>query len=82
MTVFDFAVIGKGLIGSAALRHLTINFPEGKVCMVGPDEPKDRKSHDGVFARHYDQGRITRVLDPSPLWGQLARESIAQYPTD
>ena len=81
MTVFDFAVIGKGLIGSAALRHLTINFPESKVCMIGPDEPHDRKSHDGVFASHYDQGRITRVLDPSPLWGQLARESIAQYPT-
>ena len=81
MTVFDFAVIGKGLIGSAALRHLTINFPESKVCMIGPDEPHDRKSHDGVFASHYDQGRITRVLDPSPLWGQLARESIAQNPT-
>lgn len=81
MTVFDFAVIGKGLIGSAALRHLTINFPESRVCMIGPDEPKQRKSHDGVFASHYDQGRITRVLDPSPLWGQLARESIAQYPT-
>ena len=32
------------------------------------------------FASHYDQGRITRVLDPSPLWGHLARESIKQYP--
>ena len=79
MTTFDFAVIGKGLIGSAALRHLTVNFPGSEVCMIGPDEPHDRKSHDGVFASHYDQGRITRVLDPSPLWGQLARESIAQY---
>ncbi len=80
MTIFDFAVIGKGLIGSAALRHLTIKFPESKVCMIGPDEPQDRRTHNGVFASHYDQGRITRVLDPSPQWGQLARESIAQYP--
>ncbi len=80
MTIYDIAVIGKGLIGSAAARHLAAGFPELKVCIIGPDEPSDRKTHDGVFASHYDQGRITRVLDPSPLWGQLARESIAQYP--
>ena len=51
-----------------------------KVCGIGPAEPRDRKTHTGVFASHYDQGRITRILDPSPLWGQLARESIARYP--
>ena len=78
--MYDIAVVGKGLIGSAALRHLTVNWPELRVCVVGPDEPKDRKRHYGVFASHYDQGRITRVLDASPLWGQLARESIARYP--
>ena len=77
--MYDIAIIGKGLIGSAALRHLTLNFPELRVCVVGPDEPAERKSHQGVFASHYDQGRITRVLDPSPLWGQLARESIKRY---
>ncbi|MDE2859132.1 MAG: FAD-dependent oxidoreductase [Chloroflexota bacterium] len=79
MTMYDIAVIGKGLIGSAAARHLAGNFPELKICVIGPDEPENRKAHQGVFASHYDQGRITRVLDPSPLWGQLARESIAQY---
>jgi len=80
MAIYDLVVIGKGLIGSAALRHLTVNCPELNVCVVGPDEPLNRKAHQGVFASHYDQGRITRVLDPSPLWGQLARESIARYP--
>lgn len=81
MTIYDIAVIGKGLIGSAALRHLAVSFPELKVCAIGPDEPQDRKSHQGVFASHYDQGRVTRVLDPSPIWGHLARESIKRYPT-
>ena len=80
MTTYDIAVIGKGLMGSAALRHLTVGFPQLKVCVIGPDEPLERKSHQGVFASHYDQGRITRVLDPSPIWGQLARESIKRYP--
>ena len=78
--MYDIAVIGKGLIGSAALRHLSVNFPNLRVCVIGPDEPPDRKTHRGVFASHYDQGRITRVLDPSPLWGELARESIKRYP--
>lgn len=80
MTTYDIAVIGNGLLGSAALRHLTVSCPELKVCGIGPAEPRDRKTHTGVFASHYDQGRITRILDPSPLWGKLARDSIAQYP--
>ena len=80
MTTYDIAVIGNGLLGSAALRHLTVSCPEMKVCGIGPAEPRDRRTHSGVFASHYDQGRITRILDPSPLWGKLARESIAQYP--
>ena len=78
--MYDIAVVGVGLFGSAALRHLTRSFPDLKVCAIGPDEPRNRKTHDGVFSSHYDQGRITRVLDPSPLWGRLARESIARYP--
>lgn len=81
MTTFDIAVIGNGLLGSAALRHLTVSCPDLKACGIGPAEPRDRKTHSGVFASHYDQGRITRILDPSPLWGKLARESIARYPT-
>lgn len=80
MTIYDIAVIGKGLIGSGAIRHLALSQPDLKLCIIGPDEPENRKTHDGVFASHYDQGRITRVLDPSPIWGQLARQSIKQYP--
>ncbi len=79
MEMYDIAIIGKGLIGSAALRHLALTLPELRVCVIGPDEPADRKSHDGVFASHYDQGRITRVLDPSPLWARLAQASLARY---
>ena len=77
--MYDIAVIGNGLIGSAALRHLSEEFPQLRVCGIGPDEPQNRKAHQGVFASHYDQGRITRLIDPNPLWGQMARDSIAQY---
>ena len=45
---FDFAVVGGGLFGSAATRHLAT---QGKnVVLFAPEEPTDVTSHDGVFA--------------------------------
>jgi len=70
-------VIGRGLIGSAAARHLA-GMTDG-VALVGPDEPKDRAGHGGVFASHYDEGRMTRIVDPDPAWAQTAKNSIERY---
>ena len=72
------AVVGKGLIGSAAARHLAAAGVQ--VTLVGPDEPADFRSHPGVFAAHYDAARITRILDRDPIWADLAAASIARYP--
>eukprot|EP00850_Spirogloea_muscicola_P022718 SM000308S11828 [mRNA] locus=s308:110278:121450:- [translate_table: standard] len=33
----------------------------------------------GVFASHYDEGRLTRIADPDPLWAALAARSMAAY---
>jgi glycine/D-amino acid oxidase-like deaminating enzyme len=77
--MFDYLVIGKGLIGAAAARYLSQVSPNTAV--IGPDEPADWRHHQGVFASHYDQGRITRQLDWDPLWSRLAQAAIAQYPT-
>ncbi|HSG88235.1 MAG TPA: FAD-binding oxidoreductase [Pseudomonadales bacterium] len=71
------AVVGKGLIGSAAARHLAEAGAE--VLLVGPDEPAVAQGHDGVFASHYDAARITRRLDRDPLWAQLACRSIDRH---
>lgn len=71
------AVIGKGLIGSAAARHLA-RQTEG-VVLIGPDEPTVRADHDDVFGSHYDEGRIYRILDSDPIWARLAERSIARY---
>ena len=77
-TTIDIAVIGNGLIGSAASRYLSAAGLN--VAAIGPDEPANWKTHTGVFASHYDQGRITRVVDTSPTWATLAKRSIDQYP--
>jgi sarcosine oxidase len=71
------AVIGRGLIGSAAARHLSAAGYD--VTLIGPSEPQDFATHKGTFASHYDEGRITRGLDPDPFWSAVSRASIARY---
>ena len=72
------AVIGRGLWGAAAARHLA--EAGDLVTLIGPDEPDvPFERHDGVFASHYDEGRITRVLDADAVWSQLAEASIDRY---
>ncbi|MDF1634560.1 FAD-dependent oxidoreductase [Mycoplana sp. MJR14] len=77
MRQFDFIVVGKGMMGAAAARHLA--SAGARVALVGPDEPADRTTHDGVFASHYDEGRITRTIDQDADWARLAHRSIARY---
>ncbi|MGO7638765.1 FAD-dependent oxidoreductase, partial [Rhizobium leguminosarum] len=49
------------------------------VAVIGPDEPDDRKAHQCVFASHYDEGRITRTIDPDRNWALLSNRSIDRY---
>jgi sarcosine oxidase len=77
-TIYDVVVVGNGMFGAAATRHLSARGL--RVVAVGPDEPADWKTHDGVFSSHYDQARITRIIDADPVWAQLAQRSIAVYP--
>jgi sarcosine oxidase len=76
--IYDVAVVGNGMFGAAATRHLSARGV--RVVAVGPDEPADWKTHDGVFSSHYDQARITRIIDADPVWARLAKRSIAVYP--
>ncbi len=74
---FDFIIVGKGMMGAAAARHLAKSG--ARIALIGPDEPEDWGSHRGVFSSHYDNGRITRTIDPDPVWALLARRSIERY---
>ena len=72
----DFIVIGKGLIGSAAAKYLSLH---GKTLIIGPNEPKDQEKHRGIFASHYDQGRLTREIASDTMWAELAKRSLNAY---
>lgn len=74
----DIAVIGRGLIGAAAARHLA-EAPRS-VVLVGPGEPNDRTVSTGPFCSHPDEGRITRIAGRSEMWTTVAARSIDRYP--
>ncbi len=74
---FDCIVIGRGLMGSAAARHLALSGAE--IALIGPVEPVDKTVHTGVFGSHYDEGRITRSLDGDHDWSLLSSRSIGRY---
>ncbi|MCK8778602.1 FAD-dependent oxidoreductase [Rhizobium sp. NTR19] len=76
-TRYRCIVIGRGMMGTAAARYLS-KWTDG-VALIGPGEPADYGRHDGVFASHYDEARITRTIDPDPVWARLANRSIDRY---
>lgn len=69
----NVAVIGGGLIGSAAARHLAEAGVEVTLIGVAENNPH------GVFASHYDEARVTRRTDADPIWSNLATEAIGRY---
>ena len=76
---YEFAIVGAGLFGSAAARHLSTM--SDSVVLIGPGEPKSRRDHQGVFASYYDASRLVRGIDPDLLWATLAKRSIGRYRT-
>lgn len=78
MRTYDYVVIGNGLMGSATGRYLS-QWSKA-VAVIGPGEPADHSSHNGVFSSHYDQGRLTQQLSRDPIWAVLSRQAIRNYP--
>lgn len=76
MKDFDIIVIGKGLVGSAAAKYLS--FKNKRIAIIGPDEPSDYDKST-VFASHYDQARIQRLIGKDKVWTRLNLDSVKQY---
>lgn len=71
------AVIGRGLAGAAAARHLA--EASAATVLIGSGEPADYAAASGPFSSHYDQGRITRIASGSAVWAELGARSINRY---
>lgn len=81
--MYDFVIVGAGLVGSAAAKYICKLSPGSRVCLVGPNEPskQERTLESGrrVFGAHDDEGRITRTLGTNSVWAKLANRSIKRY---
>jgi sarcosine oxidase len=72
----DVIVIGRGLLGSATARHLALE--NRKVAVIGPTEQHCLQSGE-VFASHYDETRVQRVLAQDHLWTRMNLESVRSW---
>lgn len=74
--MFDCVVIGKGLVGAAAFRYLS--EARIKTAVVGPGEPVNYMTHNGVYSSHYDEGRHVYQLGKDPISAALTAAAIEQ----
>ncbi|MEM7346985.1 MAG: FAD-binding oxidoreductase [Chloroflexota bacterium] len=77
--MFDYLVIGKGLFGASAARHLC--QVSNNVAIIGPDEPQDPAAHLGVYGAHYDEARLLHYLSESQIWAELTQRTLDQLPS-
>ena len=76
--MFDVVVIGGGMIGASAARHLAQSGLD--VGVVAPPEPVDAAVHTGSFGAHYDETRLSRTIWADPLEAELMRRAELAKP--
>lgn len=73
----DLVVVGAGPLGAATARHAA--EAGARVVVVGPEEPAGHADHEGVWAGHYDQGRLCHVLEVPLVTSLLATRSMRRF---
>ena len=71
---FDVIVIGRGLFGSAAARHLA--EAGCSVLAIGPTAPR---ADAGIYSSHDDEARLTRRLDRDERWAPFTARAVDAY---
>ena len=74
---FDIIIIGNGLIGSAAAKYLS--YAKKRIAVIGPCE-KNNGDKQIVYASHYDQARIQRLIGKDDVWTSLNKAAVEAYP--
>jgi len=81
----DIVVVGNGLFGSAAVRHLAESGAQVVgigAASSGPDVRSTTESSwpdHRVYASHNDAGRLTRLQDRDPTWAEVTARGVAAY---
>ena len=73
--MFDAVVIGGGMLGASAARHLSeMGYA---IAVVAPPEPLALENHQGPFGAHYDVSRSSRTLYIDPVEYELSKRAHA-----
>ncbi len=76
--VFDVAVIGAGMFGSAAAKYLS--RAGARTIVLGPVEPPPGVGVDHrALGAYFDEARITRRLGWDEVWGATDSTSLARF---
>tara|TARA_B100001113_G_scaffold278787_1_gene233463 strand:- start:273 stop:1514 length:1242 start_codon:yes stop_codon:yes gene_type:complete len=71
--MFDVVVIGGGMLGASAARHLSeMGYA---IAVVAPPEPSALEDHHGPFGAHYDVSRSSRTLYVDPVEYELSKRA-------
>ncbi|MEM9521259.1 MAG: FAD-binding oxidoreductase [Actinomycetota bacterium] len=70
---FDVVVVGRGLFGSAAARHLA-----EAGCSVASIGPTTQGAH-GIWSSHDDEARLTRRIDEDDRWAPFTACAVDAY---
>lgn len=73
----DVVVVGAGPLGASAAKYLAASG--AATALVGPGQAAGGAGDEAPFSSHDDVTRITRVVDPDPVWARLAARSVARY---
>ncbi|MEM9466782.1 MAG: FAD-dependent oxidoreductase [Actinomycetota bacterium] len=76
MRTFDVAVVGRGLFGSAAARHLA-----DAGCSVAAIGPTTDDGPTGMPSSHDDEARLTRRVDADERWAPFTERAVDAYRT-
>jgi glycine/D-amino acid oxidase-like deaminating enzyme len=74
--IYESIIVGRGLIGSAAAKY--ISRSQKNVALIGPDEATTSQQQI-VFASHYDQARIQRIVGNDAVTTLLNQQSANEY---
>ena len=76
--MYDFVVIGAGLLGSATAKYLGAS--DARTLLLGPSWSESVNANDvRKFCAHFDEARISRRLGWDDVWGYLDSASVARY---
>ncbi|MFO6465763.1 NAD(P)/FAD-dependent oxidoreductase [Jannaschia sp. KMU-145] len=77
MDIYDFIVIGGGMMGAPCARYLA--EAGHSVALIAAPEPADVQSWTGPLGSHFDAARITRHVAADADWALASARSIARY---